>query len=203
MALAGRHRRSLGFALAVSVVAHLVILLAPAWQLPTEQASVLPPLSARLAPLPPPGLQPPPAERPVLGEAPPPRPRPRKPAPVAEPAPASGPAPLASVPEAAGGLAAENDPAPVEPDGATAPASPGGPPAPDVQAPAGPQIAELWLASGRIQYDVIRGEQNFVIGRTTHAWSHDKVRYSMETVIETAGLVGLIKPFRMVQRSEG
>jgi hypothetical protein len=54
-----------------------------------------------------------------------------------------------------------------------------------------------------VQYDVIRGERNFIIGRTTHAWTHDDERYSMETVIETAGLVGLVKPFRMVQRSEG
>ena len=67
----------------------------------------------------------------------------------------------------------------------------------------GPTLSELWAASGRVQYDVIRGERNFIIGRTTHAWTHDDERYSMETVIETAGLVGLVKPFKMIQRSEG
>lgn len=95
---------------------------------------------------------------------------------------------------------------------AAAPGVPEAPVAPEVptstpEAAPAPVAAglpvERWLSRGKIQYNVIRGERNFIIGRTVHAWTHDEHHYSMETVIETTGLVGLIKSFRMIQRSEG
>jgi len=219
MAVAARYNRRLAFALGLSALVHVLVLFGPAWQVPTEQATVLPPLDARLTPLPKPTLRNPDDKRPLLGDAPPPRPRPRprKPAPPAEAAASAAPdatlaaAPTPAVGEGKGsgeGKAEDGTP----PEASTAPQTPAGlaegagqggqEGAPD-RKPAGPGPAELWAASGKIQYNVIRGEQNFVIGRTTHAWTHDQESYSMETVIETSGLIGLLKPFRMVQRSEG
>jgi hypothetical protein len=211
MAAAEGYNRTLIFAIAVSAVAHLLALFGPAWEVPNEKASVLPPLDARLTPLPKPALKSPDDRRVILGDAPPPRPRPRprKPAKPAEPETSSAPmaqlAPDGSTLGSAGeGLEQASPPAPVveaEAEGASGrgKGGTGGMPAKG----AGPSLGELWAASGKIQYNVIRGEQNFIIGRTTHAWTHDQEHYSMETVIETSGLVGLIKPFRMVQRSEG
>ena len=219
MAVGRPRNRSLALAILLSVVAHFVVLLGPAWRLPTDEAAVLPPLDARLAAPPKPDVRPPDDEkRAVLGDAPPPRPlpRPRKPArPPAHPSAAPSVATDATKAEPSPGTAQEgggettDDKAQV--DGAQAPEpAAGSPPAADGKdasgeggKPAGRRFGETWAASGKVQYDVIRGERNFVIGRTTHAWTHDAERYSMETVIETSGLIALVKPFRMVQRSEG
>ena len=214
MAVGRPQNRSLFVAIAVSVAVHLVVLIVPAWRLPTEDTTTLPPLDARLAPLPKPTVvQPDDAKRVVLGDAPPPRPRPRrkKPARPAEPQVSSGPvAQLAPEPENGAGttedegkaVAPTPEAATPEPEMPSAEAGEGKGGA-DNRAKPAPTFGELWAASGKIQYDVIRGERNFIVGRTTHAWTHDAEHYSMETVIETSGLVGLIKPFRMVQRSEG
>ena len=211
MAGARGRNRSLVVAIAASAVVHLFVLMGPSWRLPTEDASVLPPLDARLTPLPKPGLRQPDEKRVVLGDAPPPRPRPRprKPVRPAEPQVASGPVVEAMPAPDPALVASQGDSeldtketketaAPVEQAASADPATDNG-----TQKASGPGLADLWAASGKIQYNVIRGEQNFIIGRTTHAWTHDETHYSMETVIETAGLVGLLKPFKMVQCSEG
>ncbi|WP_298595604.1 DUF3108 domain-containing protein [Zoogloea sp.] len=210
--MAGTRKRDLSLfvAIAISAAVHLAVLLGPAWRLPADNASVLPPLEARLTPLPRPTAVEPDEKRVVLGDAPPPkpRPRPRRPVRPAEPEAASAPT-VQIAPEAqpGSGDAHTGDAAP-SPGEAAADAQPadgkgeggaGGQPGKS----RGPTLSEMWAASGKVQYDVIRGERNFIIGRTTHAWTHDDERYSMETVIETAGLVGLVKPFRMIQRSEG
>ena len=188
-------------AIAVSAVVHLIVLMSPSWRLPTEDASVLPPLDARLTPLPKPALRQSDEKRVVLGDAPPPRPRPRprKPSRPAEPQAATGPtADVVPDPSLASSAGDGKDVAPPTDPSVSVDASTGT----DGKAGA-PGLGELWAASGKVQYNVIRGERNFIIGRTTHAWTHDEERYSMETVIETSGLIGLVKPFRMVQRSEG
>lgn len=208
MAGASGRNRSLAVAIAASAIVHLFVLMGPSWRLPTEDASVLPPLDARLTPLPKPGLRQPDEKRVVLGDAPPPRPRPRprkqvRPAeppvatgPVVAPPPVPDPSPATSEVDSEGDT--KDTAPPVEQSATTDTAAGNG-----AQKAAGPGLADLWAASGKIQYNVIRGEQNFIIGRTTHAWTHDETHYSMETVIETSGLVGLLKPFKMVQRSEG
>lgn len=201
MAATRGRNRSLTVAIAVSAVVHLFVLMGPSWRLPTEDASVLPPLDARLMPLPKPSLRQPDEKRAVLGDAPPPRPRPkpRKPARPAEPQAATGPvAELTPDPSPAASEGEGKDIAPPVEQPVIADSAKG-----NGDKAGGPGLAELWAASGKVQYNVIRGEQNFIIGRTTHAWTHDETHYSMETVIETSGLVGLLKPFRMVQRSEG
>ena len=92
-AAAGRYDRTLVFAIAISAVVHLFVLLGPAWEIPNDKASVLPPLDARLTPLPRPTLKNSDDKRVVLGDAPPPRPRPRprKPVKAAEPQPSAAP----------------------------------------------------------------------------------------------------------------
>ena len=212
--MAGTRKRDLSLlvAIAISAAVHLAVLLGPAWRLPADDASVLPPLSARLTPLPRPTVVQPDEKRVVLGDAPPPKPRPKPRRPVRPAEPAAASASVAQIaPEAQPGSGDEKagDAAPSPDDTtATAEAQPadgkgeGGAGAKAGKS-TGPTLSELWAASGRVQYDVIRGERNFIIGRTTHAWTHDDERYSMETVIETAGLVGLVKPFKMIQRSEG
>ena len=205
MAVFRRAGATLAVAIAVSLLVHGIVLVGPAWRLPSEQASVLPPLDARLTPLPKPTLRE--GERPAVAAR---KPAPRKaPAPhraVAEststmeavPAPEPGAGASGAAPEAAPATAAagggekpvSEPPTPVETEASTG------------KAP-GTGYGDGWVKSGRVQYNVIRGERNFIIGRTTHAWTHDKDHYSMETVVETAGLIGLLRPFRMIQHSEG
>ena len=212
--MAGTRKRDLSLfvAVAISAAVHLAILLGPAWRLPVDNASVLPPLDARLTPLPRPAVVQADEKRVVLGDAPPPKPRPqpRRPARPAEPEAASAPvAELAPEARLGSGDAKTGEATPSADDASAVAEAPpangkgeGGAGARAGRA-RGPTLSEMWAASGKVQYNVIRGERNFIIGRTTHAWTHDEEHYSMETIIETTGLVGLIKPFRMVQRSEG
>ncbi len=60
-----------------------------------------------------------------------------------------------------------------------------------------------WPASGRIVFEVLRGENGLKLGEAQHVWEHDGRRYTMETVLETTGLAGMLYDFRYVQRSEG
>ena len=212
MATGRSKNRSLFVAIALSAMVHFFVLMAPAWRLPSDEASVLPPLDVLLTPLPKPSVrQPDDEKRVVLGDAPPPRPRPKpkKPARPAEPQAASGPLEPVADPQIGAGNAEEGKAVAEAPAEQAASAAPPEPTAEAGQGGSGktgksaPSFGELWAASGKVQYNVIRGERNFIIGRTTHAWTHDAERYSMETVIETSGLIGLVKPFRMVQRSEG
>lgn len=165
MAGARGRNRSLVVAIAASAVVHLFVLMGPSWRLPTEDASVLPPLDARLTPLPKPGLRQPDEKRVVLGDAPPPRPRPRprKPVRPAEPQVASGPVVEAMPAPDPALVASQGDSeldtketketaAPVEQAASADPATDNG-----TQKASGPGLADLWAASGKIQYNVIRG----------------------------------------------
>lgn len=204
MAVSRRAGATLAVAVTVSLLVHGIVLIGPAWRLPSDQASVLPPLDARLAPLPKPSLR---ADK--------------SPAAVRKPAPRRAPAPHRAVAESGAGMEAvpvpeqghgPSDTTPEVPPATEATAATEKPATEPPVSPAteaasgkasGTGYGSGWIKSGRIQYNVIRGERNFVIGRTTHAWTHDKDHYSMETVIETAGLIGLLRPFRMIQHSEG
>ncbi|WP_161493222.1 DUF3108 domain-containing protein [Zoogloea sp. LCSB751] len=199
MALFRRAGSTLAVAIAVSLLAHGIALVGPSWRLPSEQVSVLPPLDARLTPLPKPTLRE--DKQPAAASKPAPRRPAAPPRPVADPTAAIEAVP---VPETSPGPAVEARPE--TPPVAGAPEAP----TPDKASGEGaggklsaPGYGAGWARSGRVQYNVIRGERNFIIGRTTHAWTHDKDHYSMETVVETAGLIGLLRPFKMIQRSEG
>jgi hypothetical protein len=60
-----------------------------------------------------------------------------------------------------------------------------------------------WPETGRIVFEVLRGENGVKLGEAQHVWKHDGVRYTMETVVETTGLAGMLYDFRYVQHSEG
>ncbi|NTV10072.1 MAG: DUF3108 domain-containing protein [Zoogloea sp.] len=208
-------------ALVVSILVHALALFAPGWQLPTS-GEKLPPLEARLEPMPAPSpvAEEPPEEakkapqagpsedldRVQIGTKPAPKPQPHKrPAKPDETQEATGPKPEDEDAAPPADTSSDKPGEPRQADVAPAAAPPVPAPAPaPASAPADvPGRTEGWADRGKVQYDVIRGQGNFVIGRTTHEWKHDRNHYTMETVIETTGLVSLFKPFRMVQRSEG
>jgi len=60
-----------------------------------------------------------------------------------------------------------------------------------------------WPEAGRIVFEVLRGENGVKLGEARHVWKHDGVRYTMETVVETTGLAGMLYDFSYVQHSEG
>jgi hypothetical protein len=183
--------------LLLSALLHGLVLELPGWALPDDSPEDLAqPLEATLKAPPRPALAAASAPKP----APAPRPTPRPPK-AKPPAPAN-PAPTAALP-----APPEPPPEPV-PEPLPAPAEP--PPlAPVVEAEAPPLPALLpaggpgWPRRGRIIYDVFRGDRDFLVGRTEHRWVQDGQRYRMEAVVETVGLVALMRNFHYVQRSEG
>ncbi|MBS0348912.1 MAG: DUF3108 domain-containing protein [Proteobacteria bacterium] len=200
MSVFRRAGTTLAVAIGVSLLVHGIVLVGPAWRLPSEQASVLPPLDARLAPLPKPSLRE--GKQPAAARKPVPR---RSPAPhraVAESGAAMEAVPVPGPSQGSADAGPESPPATAAAGVADAPATAPPTDLASAQTPAA-GYGDGWIKSGRVQYNVIRGERNFIIGRTTHAWTHDKDHYSMETVVETAGLIGLLRPFRMIQHSEG
>ncbi|MBN8443612.1 MAG: DUF3108 domain-containing protein [Thauera sp.] len=60
-----------------------------------------------------------------------------------------------------------------------------------------------WPDQGSIVFRVFMGDKGFEVGQSQHRWSHDDTRYRMETVVQTTGLVGLMRSLHYVQRSEG
>ncbi|HEY9193247.1 MAG TPA: DUF3108 domain-containing protein [Methyloversatilis sp.] len=58
------------------------------------------------------------------------------------------------------------------------------------------------IGEARIEYDVYRGE-NLQIGQARYHWVHDGAHYKMDTMMETTGLAGLLRPIRIDQSSAG
>lgn len=56
---------------------------------------------------------------------------------------------------------------------------------------------------GRIRYVVVRGDGNFELGRATHEWQRDGKHYVLSSTTQATGLLALLKPAKIVQRSEG
>jgi hypothetical protein len=56
---------------------------------------------------------------------------------------------------------------------------------------------------GRIQYRVDRGDSNFEIGVARHEWAIVDGYYRLTSVLETTGLVWLLKSYRMEMESRG
>lgn len=190
-------RRPLWLALALSLLLHLVVLTAPGWgwSLLAEEADD-PPLAATLAVAPQP-----PAPAPAV---PPPRPRPAAAqAPIAVPDALAMPAQEEVSP---GEMAlAESAPLPVpETPPTVEEASPISPlvPLPDAVPPA-PTFAQEWPRTGRIVYQVTRGEGGLIVGEAVHRWHHDGAAYELQAVTETIGLAALFRPARVTQESRG
>lgn len=56
---------------------------------------------------------------------------------------------------------------------------------------------------GRIRYVIMRGSENFEVGRAENSWHMEDMHYRLESVVETTGLAALFKPVRVEQYSEG
>ena len=56
---------------------------------------------------------------------------------------------------------------------------------------------------GRILYRVDRGDHGFEIGTSTSEWKIQDGNYRLSLVMETSGLVGLLKPYLIVMESRG
>ena len=181
-------------ALSASVALHIGVLLAPGWGLPFDDEPETAILDATIAL--PATVTPKPAV--------PTPPAPRKKRPPAKPhLPPTPTAPQAQMP------AEPVEPVPVVPD--ADPVAPTVDPEPAaVEAPPAlvpvlppPTFADRWPRSGRIVYQVMRGEQGLIVGQSEQRWEHDGTRYSLHAEIETTGLAALFRPVKVVQDSSG
>lgn len=173
--------RILRWAVVVSVCLHLALLLAGRgyWSVWLADDSPEDTLAVRLLPPPPPAA-------PVS-----PKPKPSRTAVPAMPAPGVA-VPAASVSTDANGVV------PAAPDGGAAAASTPMP----VEAAAGAS-ARVLPGSGRMRFDVTKGESAFIVGRAVHEWKIEGDRYELKSVIETAGIVALFADVRLGQTSAG
>ena len=183
-------------ALSASVALHLGVLLAPGWGLPfddepeTVMLDATIALPAKAAPKPAvPNPPPPRRKRPAAQTLPPPTPSVPQAAMPAEPAPAVAAPPPETPPEAVSATATE-------------PVAAEAPPASLPELPP-PTFADRWPRSGRIVYQVTRGEQGLVVGQSEQRWEHDGTRYSLHAETETTGLAALFRPVKVVQDSHG
>ncbi|MDE2598920.1 MAG: DUF3108 domain-containing protein [Rhodocyclaceae bacterium] len=183
--------RMLRWAVVISVCIHLALLLAgrgywSSWLADDEAEQTL---SVRLLP--------PPASAP-LKPHPPPKPKtPPKPK-IPRPAASSEPTFIAA-PDAVSGMLDSGVPSHdmAAPSGAAMPAAPGA----DDDASRVP--ARALPGSGRMRFDVTRGEGAFIVGRAVHEWTIDGDRYELKSMIETSGIVALFADVRLGQTSVG
>src|SRR5690606_11507569 len=57
--------------------------------------------------------------------------------------------------------------------------------------------------SGRLRFDVLKGEQGFIVGRPEHDWRIGGDRYALTSTIETTGIVALFADVHLGQLSVG
>ena len=188
-------RRPFRLALAASLLLHLAVLTAaPGWDAAwhedepgatTLDATLAIPVRAAPAPIPH-----------AVPAAPPRRKQRAAPPPTAAPD-----MPVASVPGDVPPASAEPAAAAPAPPVAAAPA-----PEPVGAVPPAPTFfpyAQVWPSSGRIVFQVTRGEDGFIVGRSEHRWQHDGATYTLRAVTETVGLAALFRPAQVVQESRG
>lgn len=181
-------------AVSASLALHAGVLLAPGWELPLDDEPETAPIDATLV-----TPQPAAAKPPVSAAA-----RPLRKRPPAKPLPPPMPAaPQASVPvenmPASAAPAPQTETAP--PEAAATQSTPT-----DVAAPAvlpAPTFAARWPRSGRILYQVTRGEGGFIVGQSEQRWTHDGQTYHLHAETATTGLAALFHPAKVVQDSRG
>jgi hypothetical protein len=189
-------RKRFIFALAISIALHLVVISGPGWYVPTMDDLLFPdegpPLEARLVAR----LKPS-----AVATA---RPKPKKPRPTPAKSEPSRPAP-AKV--SRGGTAPEIEspaPAPAEEAADATKAEAATPPVEPVPAIVAPVPQHIALPKFvRILYRVTMGENGFVVGSAMQELRHDDATYSLRSSAETTGIVGLFRPARIVNSSEG
>jgi len=178
-------------AVALSVAAHAA-LLAGSWLPQPEEVPELPPLQARLQPLPPPPAA---VHRTVKQQKPQPQRITAAPAAV----PPTAPQPEA-VPETA--IPAVQVPEPVAeaaPPETTVIASA----APTVfQAPEAPPLPSF-PRKGSITYLLTMGADQTPVGRTVQTWEFDGTQYTLGSQSESTGLIEMFRPHRYYYLSKG
>lgn len=170
-------------AAALSVAAHAA-LLAGSWLMPPEQAPALPPLMARLEPLP-------------AASTPPAPPRPRRIASASPVAPSFFPDAPVAIPDAPVQTAAAAEPAPTAPPVAVASAAPT-----TFALPETPPLPSF-PRKGRITYLLTMGPDNTPIGRTVQTWEFAGDRYRLGSQSESTGLLELFRSHRYNYLSQG
>lgn len=170
-----------------------------------------PVLEARVLAAPPPVAAAPPPPEPAPQPVQPPRkprpPRPAPPPPVPPPADGTASMPADDLPPAETPVLSSTE----DGDDAGVPRQPDVP-EPDTPADEGGDgsddalaliaASEVLPGEASLEFDVFRGDM-LNIGATRYHWVHDGQRYRMDTVTETTGLAGLLKPLRIDQSSEG
>lgn len=172
-------------AAALSVAAHAALLAGPWLTLP-EPVPELPPLNARLQPLPPPPAIAPRAAEP---QRPPQRQR------IAA-APRTTPPPEVAIPAAQESTpVAEPTPAPEPVVVASA--------TPTVfQSPEAPPLPSF-PRKGRITYLLTMGPDHTPVGRTVQTWEFDGAQYTLGSQSESTGLIEMLRPHRYHYLSKG
>jgi len=185
MSLRRTARRMLAAA-AISIVAHAA-LLAGSWLTPPESPPELPPLSARLEPLPPKELKPPAAATPV-------RQPPRR---IASTAPTVSATPvIPDVPHTAE-TEQTSPPAAAESPVVTASAEPT-----TFRMPETPPLPSF-PRKGQITYQLTMGPDQTPVGRTVQNWEFDDNRYRLGSQSESTGLIEMFRPHRYNYLSQG
>lgn len=199
-------RSRLALALLVSLLLHLLLAsgLSSFDHRAGPDESLL--IRAALLPAPPPPVPvPAPEPEPLPPPPPPPKPAPRPPREQPEPAPTPIEAPSDGQADATPQLGdmedaeAERRRTPDEPEHDEND-EPARDPVVDDTQEVSPQQALVGEAN--LEFEVYRGD-SLRIGETRYHWVHDGARYRMDTVTETTGLAGLLKPLRIEQYSEG
>lgn len=179
----------LWLAMSASLALHIAVLLAPGWSLPLVGEHDPVRLDATLAA--------PPTTVPAAPVASDPARHPRPKLPAPKPVPGL---PAATVAKEAPAVTEE---APSAAAAAPEHAAVAAPEAPPAAAPPAPIFAGQWPRQGRIVFQVMRGEDGFIVGQSEQRWSHDGERYTLRAVSETTGLAALFRPAKVMQESRG
>ena len=174
--------RVLRWAIIISVCVHLALLLAGRGYWSSWLAEEAPEELVEVRLLPPPL----------------PAPLPRKPLPPPKPVvPQTQPASTPSVAPAASASSERGA------ETITRPAPPSAGAAMDGAGGMAPMLSRALPGSGRMQFDVTKGEGGFIVGRAVHEWVVDGGRYELKSLIETAGIVALFADVKLGQTSIG
>lgn len=183
--------RRIAFAVLISILLHGLVLWLPHIELPQHELE-LPPLIAKLEPLPKMSAK---VAHPKTKSKAPPKPQ----APPVEQAPPQLP-PAASAPVAAGDIASAVTAASeiaaaseVTAAGEVAPA-----PVATSEAP-----RPLLPKHARLHFKIYQGDGDFKVGETTHALDVEDNHYTLKASVKTTGLAGMIKRYLLVQTSSG
>lgn len=174
----------ISLAIALSLLLHAVAIFAPLVELPKAEAP-LPPLIARLEPLPKPAPTPPKKPKPKRTETKPvDTPAEEKPAPAVE--------------EEAPQI--DDEPQPPEDDAPPEQPTPEAEePAPEAETQARPVLPKR----ARLIFAAYQGEGGLKLGEATHRLEIEQGQYVLETTTQTTGLASIFKTYLLTQSSRG